>query len=269
MASLRKKYQPQNNPGNDDGPPVLSPPQGGEAKMPEPVADAKPPEPIETESPAELAAKTARLKEMNTLNARLKEMENAETLVRQAQQPPQPADPQELSQEPVDPVEFVLANSGLPERAKAWLRKHPQYVLDQELNAELQHFHYKARKEAEEFSDGYYGVLERHLGLAPATNGQTESKPTPQQANRAPAQVSAPPREPTRVSPRQQYSAPVSAPPTREVPSMKTGRPQSYRAPLSKDELEIAQACGMTADQYQVQKMKMLKMKENNEIQNG
>jgi hypothetical protein len=64
-------------------------------------------------------------------------------------------------------------------------------------------------------------------------------------------------------------AAAVSAPPSREPPSMRTGRPVSYRAPLTKDELEIATASGMTPEQYQMQKERMLRMKANNEIQNG
>jgi len=48
---------------------------------------------------------------------------------------------------------------------------------------------------------------------------------------------------------------------------MSTGRPPRYRAPLTRDELEIAAACGQTAEQYQQQKERMLRMKANQEIQ--
>src|SRR5215831_3584530 len=250
MASLRRKYQTHfESPAKDGEPPVLSPPQGSEAKLPDPVADAKPPEQIETTSPAEAASSSA-------IKDRLEEMVRAEGLQQRQQQPQQrPQQPQQQpqqAQEPVDPVEFVLANSGLPERAKAWLRKHPEYVLDQEKNAELQHFHYKARKEAEDFSDGYYGVLERHLGIS---NGHAETKPTPQPTNHAP-RPAAPQRQP---APR--MSAPVSAPPTRQAPSMSTGRAPTYRQPLNKEEVEVAQSLGVSLDEYQRNKERWQKMK--------
>jgi len=61
----------------------------------------------------------------------------------------------------------------------------------------------------------------------------------------------------------------MSAPVHREVPSMSSGRPISHREPLTKDELFIAQQCGQTPEQYQMQKERMLKMKAAGEIQNG
>jgi len=251
----RKKYSTHIEVGpRQDEPPVSAPPEITAAELP-PAAEPKPIEQPETESPVEKAAR-------NELKKRLEEMERAEGL--QRRQPPQRAAEPQQPQEPIDPIEFVLANSGLPEGAKAWLRKHPEYVLDPEKNAELQHFHYKARREAgSEFDDGYYGVLERHLGIAARTNGHTETKPTVQPTNYAEQRNSVPQRQ---LAP-QRMSVPVSAPPTREAPSMTTGRMPSRRAPLSRDELEIAQGLGMTAEQYQAQKEKMLRMKAAGEMQ--
>ena len=250
MASLRKKYSTHIESPRDADAPVMSPP----AADPPPAVETKPVEPMVESSPAEEAAQ-------NALRQRLKEMENAEALQRQQQQPQHAEEPQQ--QEPVDPVEFVLVNSGLPERAKVWLRKHPEFVLDQEKNAELQHFHFKARREAgSEFDDGYYGALERYLGLQhtqPNGNGRTESAPAPAPTRPMQKQQPAPAVRPS--------AAPVSAPPSREAVSMRTGRPVSYRAPLSRDELEVAAASGMTAEQYQQQKERMLKMKAAGEIQ--
>src|SRR5262249_44765082 len=92
-----------------------------------------------------------------------------------------------------------------------------------------------------------------------ATNGRAESRPSP--APSAPRNVE-PPRQPAA-----RMSAPVSAPPTREVPSMSSGRSPRYRAPLTADELHIAQQCGQRQEQYQAQKEKMLRMKAAGEIQ--
>src|SRR5262249_20152458 len=121
--------------------------------------------------------------------------------------------------------------------------------------------HFKARKEAEDFSDGYYGALERHLGLS---NGHTErhNGNVPNENNAAPPSRSSAPMRPATVDrPAPRMSAPVSAPPTREAPSMTTGRSGACRAPLTADELQIAQACGQTPQEYQAQKERWAKMK--------
>jgi hypothetical protein len=53
----------------------------------------------------------------------------------------------------------------------------------------------------------------------------------------------------------------MSAPPTREAPSMSTGRPVGRRAPLTAEEVEIARASGITPERYAQEKEKMLRMK--------
>src|SRR5262245_15159249 len=123
MSSPRKKYQAQlGSPLGRDEPPVMSPPEITAAELPEPVADAKPPEPIETQSPADAAASSA-------IKARLAEMERAEKFVQGAAQHHQrPAS--EPQQQPPLTVEQMLENSGLPDRAKNWLRQHPDYVTN-------------------------------------------------------------------------------------------------------------------------------------------
>ena len=112
--------------------------------------------------------------------------------------------------------------------------------------------------------DDFLPAIERHLGIAPKTNGYAETKPTMQSANVARALHSAPQRQ---SAPQRMSAAPVSAPPTRQVPSMSTGRAPSYRAPLTQDELLIAQQCGQTPQEYQAQKEKMLRMKQAGELQ--
>jgi len=239
MASLRKKYQPQfGSSSKDDGPPVLSPPQGGAARPPDPVADAKPPEPMVESDPVRTA-------EQSALKARLAEMERAEQIARQPQQQPQHAsEPQQ--QQPA-----------LPAHVQDWLSRHPQYTdpNDQIAQAEIYTATLKCSRDGKDWNDDdFIPHLERHLGLAPSGNGHVESKP--------------PPSAPRNVEPRQQarMSVPVSAPPTRQVPSMRTGRAPTYRAPLTADEAEIARASGLTAEQYQMQKERMLRMKAAGEM---
>src|SRR5262245_57097727 len=203
MASYRKKYTSHvASPERDDGSPVLSPPEVSGTKLPDPVADApKPPEPIEprSQSPADVAASTA-------LKARLAEMERAEGLQRQQQQPQHAGEPQQPA---------------MPAHVGKWLAEHPQYMdpNDQIAQAEINLATMKCVRDGLTWNDDdFLPSIERHLGLAPPTNGQSQHRPPP-----APA---APVRQ------QQRSTVPMSAPPTREAPSMSTGRPASRRAPL-------------------------------------
>jgi hypothetical protein len=266
MASLHRKYQDRIEVGpRQEAPPVSAPPRA--AELPEPAANAgKPPPEVETESPAEKAGKDA-------LRQRLAEMERAETLTRQAQQPPpraaEPQEPQELPS-----LEDQIAH--LPERVQGWYRKHPELAMDPERAAQVQYCHHVARRETgEDMTPVYYDRMEQMLGLRQQPpvgaegrpqsngNGQVESRPS------APPRNEAPPDHSRGQAPRRAMAAPVSAPPTREVPSMTTGRAPRHRAPLTADELQIAQQCGQTPEEYQQQKEKMQHLKQIGAIQDG
>src|SRR5262249_8925567 len=257
MASLRKKYQGQLESPRDTDAPVMSPPTA----EPPPAVEPKPIEPVVESSPAEEAAQ-------NALRKRLKEMENAEALQRQQQQPQHAAEP-EAPQQPQEPtLEQVIAN--LPPRVQRWYRAHPEFLTDPEKAAQIQYCHHVARRETgEEMTEPYFDRMEVMLGLRQRTqpngNGRTESAPAPAPAR--PVTVDRPPPQPPVQAEGRRMSVPVSAPPTREAPSMRTGRPVSYRAPLTRDELEIAAASGQTPEQYQQQKEKMLRMKQAGELQ--
>jgi len=249
MASLRKKYSTHivDAGPRQDEPPVTTPPEITAAELP-PVADAKPPEQPTTESPADVAARTA-------LKSRLAEMERAEQLAQQQQQPQQPPQHAEPPQQQPE----------IPAAVAKFLAENPRYADPDDAisQAEIYTATLKCNRDGLNWNDDdFIPAIERHLGLRPAaTNGHSErhkseipnenftSPPTPRPA--------APRRQPA-VRP---SAAPVSAPPTRQVPSMSTGRAPSYRAPLTKDELEIAAASGQTPEQYQAQKERWQKMK--------
>jgi hypothetical protein len=250
MSSFRKKYQHAEAAPREEAVPVTTVPEGAAAKLPEPVTEPPPPEMPETkESPADVAAKTA-------LKQRLREMEQAETL--QQQQAVQhhqrmAAEPQQ-SQEPPT-LEQQIAH--LPERAKGWYRRDPKLLSDPERAAQVQYVHHVVCRElgGEGTEDAYFNRMEAML-FPSATNGQAqqhrpiESKPS----------VTAPaPRH--EAPPRRAMSAPVSAPPSREPASMRTGRPQSFRAPLTAEETEIARASGITPERYAQEKEKMLRLR--------
>jgi len=254
MASMRKRYADRVEASpRHDGPPVTAPPTGA-AKLPDPVVDAKPPEmPETTESPVDKAAKEA-----IALQLRLKEMERAEQLNREAvqQQPPQAAEPQAPQQPTLE--DFV---AHLPPRVQGWYRKHPEFATDPEKAAQVQYCHHVARRETgQEFTDPYYDRMESMLGLVPATNGQTQHRPSPAPA--APPRYEAPIRQ-------QRSTTPVSAPPSRDVPSFRTGRPQGGPVQLTAAQHEAAKFSGISSEEYARQLAKMERMKAAGEIDDG
>src|SRR5262249_1325949 len=151
---FRKKYQSQfESLGKDDEPSILSPPQGGEAKLPEAVADTTPPEPLEAKSPADEAAESE-------LRKRLSEMERAESL--QRQQRPQP-EPQ--AEEPREPT-LEEAIAALHPRVQAWCRKDPELLTNPEKIAKATYCHHVAAREVgEEGTPAYYDRMEQMLGF--------------------------------------------------------------------------------------------------------
>jgi hypothetical protein len=255
MTSVRKKHQDRVEIGShNEGPPAATVPTQG-AELP-PAAATKPPEPPVESNPVDEAAK-------NALRDRLREMENAEGFARQAQQ--QPA--QHIQeQEPVqDQVEAALAS--MPEATANWLRAHPEYINDPRKNAALQHFHWVACDETgEEYTPRYIASLERHLGLRqqpqpqPSNNGQVD-RPRMEAPGLNPG-VKVPPRQ-------QQRSAPASAPPTREAPSMTTGRAPSSPVRLTTEQKDLCRALGLTEAQYAEQLQKMERLKAAGAIQDG
>ena len=208
MASLRKKYSSHIESNTDA--PVTSP----LAAEPSPAAEPRPIEPVETKSPADAAASSA-------IQQRLDEMNRAEQLARQ-----QPQQTQRAAEPPQQQPE-------MPAAVAKWLAEHPEYTNpnDQIAQVEISLATMKAARDGLTWNDDdFLPSIERHLGLS---NGHAErhrdvgtmvpaSKPPP----------SAPPRPTVERPPPQRMSIPVSAPPTREAPSMRTGRPVSYRAPL-------------------------------------
>ena len=220
MVSFRKR--PNGGIESKDAP-VASAPQATSAELP-PVAETiKQPIEIETEPSPVQAAESAASKQ------RLAEIERAEQLVRQSSEQPRPA----RASPEVPVVEQVIANAAIPESAKAWLRKHP----DQTISA----LHDVAKRQAggNEWTDAYFERIEDLLGLKPVQSNGNGGAVQPRS--------SAPPRQQARQAPTVSYSAP----PTRDVPSMSTGRPIGRSAPLTAAELEIAQQCGQSPEEYQ------------------
>jgi hypothetical protein len=195
-------------------------------------------------TPVEDAAK-------NALRLRLQEMEDAENLNRQhiQRERAEYEAREELKKNPPS-VEQITANYPIPDLAKDWLRQHPEFVSDPRANHALQRAHDIAAYAAgEAFTSGYFEHVERVLGLRPKMNGHAVS---------AKVMPAAAPQRP------QVHSPPVSAPPTREAPSMKTGAPlRQSQVHLTAEEVEMARASGISLEEYARQKKRMLFEKAN------
>ena len=129
---------------------------------------------------AELGRKAARAE------ARIERLEEGKAdLAARKAEPPKPATTQSPQQ-----TAFEQAIAGSAPRAQAWLRAHPTYVTDPELNAQAALAHQRAMKQGlAPDSDAYFEFCERDLGLKQA-EAAPEQKPKPQQ--RAAAMPSAP-----------------------------------------------------------------------------
>src|SRR6266516_4195968 len=219
-TSLRKRYPTRVESPDRDEPPIASIPAAA-AESPPPVADKQPAEQPEAqpnlvEQPP-VESDPVREAEQNAIKARLREMETAEHLQHEAASQRQ----QRLAAEPppapnVEHAEGIIAASGFPERAKNWLRQHPDLVTNPVENARLAKLHHVAEYQSgEAFSNAYFNRLDVLFGFKQESrNGAQQPSAPPAPRNSAPAQHSSPPRR---------MAAPVSAPPTREVPSMTTG----------------------------------------------
>jgi hypothetical protein len=246
----QEKYQQHIENPDKGGPPVAAVPQETAAKLPEPTADSKPPEmPTAAESDPVGEA------ERSALRQRIAEMDRAATITQQASQQPR------LATEPQQPQQ-------VPAQVQEWLSKNPHYLTDAVGQAELQLATLRSLRDGRTWADDdFIDVLERNLGLSrqtqPQSNGKASDFPTPLSDFPTPASPKPAPRPVI-----QRQGAPVSAPPTRQVPSMTTGRPVSD-VRLTVEEAALAQSLGLSEQEYMVQKKKMVQLKQVGAIQNG
>jgi hypothetical protein len=267
LVSLRKRYRPESP--DREAPPVSTPPSG-HGTEPYPTQASADTTPTSQDAPAQEAAPKleegdapqpsesgtgpAQEAAQSAIKQRLAETERAASMQREAiQQAPQYAESQ--SHEPPT-VEQIIEATQLPDKAKRWLRAHPEYLTDIAKNNEIIALHNIARRQAgSEWDDRYFEKMEDLLGIRPAPQSDSGNG------------VEQPPSAP-RNAIRQQYSGPpLSAPISREVPSFSSGRSQSHRAPLTKAEVEIARASGISDAQYQEGKERVERLKASGVIQ--
>lgn len=118
------------------------------------------------------------------------------------------------------PQGFEQRIAALPENAKGWLRKHPEFINDTEKNRKIQAAHGAIvdLDGVEAFSPAYFDALDTRFGFkqAPETNQRHE------------------PEKP------KQRSIPMTAPVSRDVPNASGVRTTSTKITLSEEERDIA-----------------------------
>jgi hypothetical protein len=150
----------------------------------------------------------------------------------------------------------------MPPRVQRWYRTNPELLTNPELAARVQYCHHVAAREVgQQFTDPYFDRMEHLLGFKKPP-AQTKTPPT-QVNGHAPVSAPAVRQQQQRPGP----SVSVSAPPTRAVPSMTTGRPTGQRVPLTADEIQIAANSGISVEEYQIQKEKMARLRAAGAVQ--
>lgn len=136
----------------------------------------------------------------------------------------------ETRREPARP-DFEQQIATLPDNARAWLRKHPEFITDTAKNNEIgsAHNYLINRRKVEPFSDAYFDALDEEFGFKTAA---------------------AAPAEP--VQP-QRRSLPMSAPVSRQAPSP-SGQRQNNSMTLTAEERAIARNSFTATDMSNAQK---------------
>ncbi len=141
--------------------------------------------------------------------------ENKQVFDQRRAAPPRP-EPQPQPRAP-QPQGFEAQIANLPEPAKVWLRKHPEFVNDTALNEKIGGMHvYLTKSEGvEAFSPAYFDALDTRFGF--------KAKP-----------------EQPRSEPQQRRSMPMSAPVSRDVPGSNGQRQDSKKMYLTPEEVQVA-----------------------------
>ena len=136
-------------------------------------------------------------------------------------------------QQHADPFENYV--SKLSPRAQSWMRDHREYATDQKLNAKLIAAHHVAVSEDYTVdSPAYFERIEEHLGLRDIASDEDVDEGETQERRPAP-----------------RHSAPV----TRDTPTL-TSTGTRNRVTLSRAEVDMAEALGMTREEYARYKLK-------------
>jgi hypothetical protein len=147
----------------------------------------------------------------------------------------------------------------MPDAVRSWLEKHPDYLSDPVLQAEMALAHAKTWRDGikDWGAPEYVPTIEKYLGIAAPLPVATPERAV---LDEAPA--------PAPQAPRPAYQGPpVSAPISRAVPSMTTGRPTNLNVQLTAEQAAFARSQGLSEEEYKRQLVRMERMKRTGAIQ--
>jgi hypothetical protein len=204
----------------------------------------EPPAPVvETVSPVDEAAQAAITEKMeeqtvSPLRAQIGALREAEKIQRRQATEPAPQ---------------------MPDTVRAWAEKHPDYFSDPVLYAEWNLACTKTWRDGihDWSAPEFVPALEKHLEhLSPASPAPEAPKP-----EAAPEPMAAAPEAPAATTPAPQpyQGFAVSAPISRDAPSMSTGRPiGASTVKLTAEEIAMARSLNLTPEKYLQEKIKLI-----------
>lgn len=171
------------------------------------------------------AAKAQRI--MAASAARLDRLEDGKQVFEQRRET-RTAPAPEPAQRTQAPLDFEQRIEKMPDTAKSWLRKHPEFINDTALNNKIgnAHAYLVNNKGVEPFTPAYFDALDDEFGFKAA---------------------------PVEVQP-QRRSMPVSAPVSRDVPTASGQRQPSSKVTLNEEERLIARSAFSASDMTNAQK---------------
>ena len=178
------------------------------------------------------AARAQRI--MSASSARLDRLEDGKQAYEQRRETRSAApEPKPAVREPDAPLDFEQRIEKMPDSAKSWLRKHPEFINDAGLNGKIgnAHVYLVNNKGIEPFTPAYFDALDDEFGFKAASTSvpQTQTQP-------------------------QRRSMPVSAPVSRDVPTASGQRQPSTKMTLSEEERRIARTSFTASDMTNAQK---------------
>ena len=147
----------------------------------------------------------------------------------------------------------------MPAAVKTWLDAHPQYMDTNDVvaQAEIHLATVKTLRDGKSWhSPDFLSTLEHHLAFREPQTRPEQVRPAANQPIQPRYVEAAPARTP--VPQQARPAAPVSAPPTRDAPSMTTGRSPSEPLRLTAEEQQLARTLGLSDSQYMEGKKRMM-----------
>jgi hypothetical protein len=187
---------------------------------------------------------------MASASARLDRLEDGKQAFETKRETPKTTPPAAAAPAPpAAPQDFEQRIAQMPEVARGWLRKHPEFINDAAMNRKIggAHNYLVDNKGLQPFSEAYFDALDTEFGF-----------------KAAPAAPTAQP---------QRRSIPMSAPVSRDTPTYSGQKPASTTMTLTEEERRIARTAYTAPDMtdaqkeyaYAKNKQKLQRMRANGE----